>query len=74
MEGFKSDERSRAEDILLGALGYGEDAQIDLLEPTKTGFKGQGHFTDGESFSFENDGELSDLEQWALGILLRAIS
>ena len=76
MEGFKSDENSRAEDILLGALGYGENAIIDSIEPTYSsckgrGYKGRGHFSDGEKFFFENADELSDLERWALGILVR---
>lgn len=64
------DERTRAEDILLGSVGYGEDAQIVVLERTSSGYCGRGKFQDGEEFDFESDGELDSLEIWALEVLL----
>ena len=64
------DEKTRAEDILLGSIGFGEDARITHLERTEGGYQGQGVFQDGEEFEFESDGELDSLELWALGILL----
>ena len=62
-------ERQRAEDILLGALGYGEDASIITIERIDDGFKGTGRFSDGDTFIFENEDELTELEKWALDIL-----
>jgi hypothetical protein len=61
----------RAEDILLGSLGYGEDAKIVTLERTPTGYKGTGKWPDGEEFSFESEDELGELEEWALTLLLK---
>ncbi|NDC36472.1 MAG: hypothetical protein EBZ48_00280 [Proteobacteria bacterium] len=61
--------QQRAEDILLGALGFGEDASIISVRRTADGFAGVGAWPDGEQFSFESDETLSDLELWALGIL-----
>ncbi len=61
--------RVRAEDILLGSLGYGEDARILSVERTSTGYHGVGVWSDGEEFSFECDEELDDLQEWALSIL-----
>jgi len=63
-------ERTRAEDIILGSLGFGQDAKITSIAATAEGFTGQGVFQDGDTFTFENDDELSTLEQWALAILL----
>lgn len=62
-------EEQRAEDILLGALGYGEDAHIVSVERTADGFRGDGRYGDGEAFSFSSDFELDDLDRWALDIL-----
>jgi hypothetical protein len=64
----------RAEDILLGSLGYGEDAKILSIESTSYGFKGIGQWTDGEKFPFESDESMSDLEKWALSVLLTSKS
>lgn len=61
--------KRRAEDILLGALGFGEDASIQTIEKLKSGYRGRGRFADGEEFDFQSEDELSDLELWALGIL-----
>lgn len=64
-------EKVRAEDIILGSLGYDEDASIVTIELTGKGFKGQGKFKDGEEFTFESDDELDELSQWALDILIK---
>ena len=66
------DERTRAEDILLGALGYDGDARIVSIERTPGGFCGTGKFSDGEDFSFKSDYDLDDLDRWALEILTGA--
>ena len=68
----KADELSpdiRAEDIILGALGYGEEATIVSIEQTETGFRGVGSWKDGEQFDFENEDELTELDRWALELL-----
>lgn len=62
--------RVRAEDILLGSLGYGEDAAILKIERTGSGYKGEGRWADGEEFTFECDDELDELQHWALDLLL----
>ncbi len=62
----------RAEDILLGSLGYGEEARIVSIERTADGFKGIGRWADGEEFTFESDDEIDDLTEWALQIILPA--
>jgi hypothetical protein len=63
----------RAEDIILGSLGYGEEARIVSLERTPEGFKGIGRWADGEEFSFESDDEVDELTEWALQIVLSAL-
>lgn len=63
------DERARAEDILLGALGFGEAAHIVEVLRSETGYRGRGRFDDGESFDFESDEELDEIQLWALKIL-----
>lgn len=63
-------ERVRAEDILLGSIGYGEGASLVSLTPTSRGYAGVGRWADGEEFEFECDEELDELQQWALGVLL----
>lgn len=68
-ESFLSED-NRAEDILLGALGFGEDASIISVELTSDGFyRGVGKFGDGEIFEFTSDIEADELERWAIGIL-----
>ena len=62
--------RSRAEDILLGSLGFGEEAQIVFIEVTPQGYRGSGRYADGEAFDFESDQELGELENWALSVLV----
>ena len=61
----------RAEDIILGSLGYGEEARIVSIERTPEGFKGIGRWADGEEFSFESDEEIDELTEWALTIVLQ---
>ena len=61
--------QARAEDILLGSLGFGEEATIVSLEKTDHGYRGVGVWPDGEEFQFENDDELDDLQVWALQVL-----
>lgn len=63
--------QARAEDILLGSLGFGEEAKIRILEKTGQGYRGVGVWPDGEEFQFENDDELDDLQLWALQILAK---
>ena len=62
-------ERTRAEDILLGALGFGEEAKILSIEVTPNGYRGKGRWADGELFNFESDSEPDELEVWALKVL-----
>lgn len=64
------DEKTRAEDIILGSLGFGEEAKIISIKKTKQGFSGLGRFLDGEEFDFSSEDPLDDLEMWALKILL----
>lgn len=61
----------RAEDILLGSLGFGEDAKVISVERTAEGYRGVGKWPDGEEFTFESDDELDELQEWALTILLK---
>jgi hypothetical protein len=60
--------QTRAEDILLGSLGFGEEAKLLTVERTDQGYRGVGVWPDGEQFQFENDDELDDLQVWALGV------
>lgn len=62
----------RAEDILLGSLGFGQEARILRVEKTLAGYSGTGVWPDGEKFQFENDDELDELQLWALKVLLAA--
>ena len=59
----------RAEDILLGSLGFGEDAEILSVERTRKGYRGTGAWRDGEKFSFESTDVVDGLQDWALRIL-----
>ena len=60
----------RAEDILLGSLGYGEEAKILTIEKTTVGYRGVGSWPDGEQFAFECEDELDSLQEWALSYLI----
>lgn len=64
--------QARAEDILLGSLGFGEEAKIVTIEKTPEGYRGVGVWPDGEQFQFENDDELDELQLWALKVLAAA--
>ena len=68
------EESQRAEDILLGSLGFAEEAHITTLERTADGYRGKGRFTDGADFEFTSDDELDELHEWALQILLGKVS
>jgi len=63
------DERTRAEDILLGSLGFGEEAKLLSVEKTACGYRGKARFSDGEVFDFESEEEPGNLENWALDVL-----
>ena len=69
MSGDKFTVRERAEDILLGSLGFGESAVIVEVLRTPDGYKGTGSFKDGETFTFESDEAPDELQLWALEIL-----
>lgn len=72
--GKKNDELTpnmRAEDIILGSLGFGEAAHVISVERTDHGYRGIGSWPDGEEFPFESDDELDDLQIWALNILAK---
>lgn len=63
-------EHTRAEDILLGALGFDEDAKIIEVSLTSNDhYSGTACWGDGEEFSFLSDTVVTDLERWAVGIL-----
>ena len=63
--------RQRAEDILLGSLGFGEEAKlISVARVDGGGYRGNGCYADGEIFEFECDDELGELQLWALSILV----
>lgn len=65
-------ERQRAEDILLGSLGFGEEARIVDIVATPEGFRGTASWQDGERFEFESeDEELDELQRWALSVLTK---
>ena len=64
-------EDNRAEDILLGSLGIGEEAKILTLERTEDGYKGTAQWKDGEIFPFESEDPLDELQEWAVGVILK---
>jgi hypothetical protein len=74
MDDDLNDERIRAEDILLGSLGYGEGARVLSVCRTFAGYSGRGAWNDGEEFEFQSEGDLEHLEEWALGILTKVLS
>ncbi|MFO0416171.1 MAG: hypothetical protein ACK5Y6_02685 [Pseudomonadota bacterium] len=61
--------QARAEDILLGSLGFGEDARLLSVERTAEGYRGVAAWPDGESFSFQSEDDLDQLQLWALSVL-----
>ena len=68
------DEKNRAEDILLGSLGFGEEARLIWVERIEGGYRGKAAYSDGEEFDFASDFELEPLEEWALGILVDSLA
>lgn len=63
-------EATRAEDILLGALGFDCEAKIIDVELTPEGYRGHARWSDEEEvFDFESDVEADELEIWAVNIL-----
>lgn len=62
----------RAEDIILGSLGFGEEARVVSIERTPEGYKGIGRWADGEEFNFESEDEMDELTEWALRIFLES--
>lgn len=63
-------EVTRAEDILLGSLGYGEGASIIAVEVTSSGYAGTAQWDDGQIFEFRSDEKLTELETWALEVFV----
>jgi hypothetical protein len=68
------DELTRAEDILLGALGFDGDACIVSLEVVGDCYRGLGRWPDGEEFEFSSDWSPDDLEQWAIGVVMSKVA
>lgn len=62
--------RQRAIDILLGSLGFAEEAELLSVERAPEGYAGVLKFSDGEQISFRSEEPLGELEEWALHILL----
>lgn len=67
-------ERSRAEDIILGGLGFGEEVTIIEIQKTSQGFQGVARDKESDEYPFESEDEVTDLEQWALSVLLKTSS
>lgn len=66
-------ERTRAEDVLLGSLGFDSDARIVEVRIEGSQFVGIAEWSDGDRFSFESEDELTELEIWAVGVLTGCI-
>lgn len=64
-------EKTRAEDILLGSLGFAEEAQILSITASEQGYSGTARWADGEEFDFEYEEGLDDLQRWALEIFIK---
>lgn len=72
-ESYEVSEICRAEDILLGALGYSDDAQLEKVIMSGSEINLHGHFlSDGEKFVVIYDCEIGPLENWAIAILRKA--
>ena len=66
-------EISRAEDILLGALGFSDDAKLNKVSLTGDEITLHGIFhSDGEAFRVNYDCERGHLEDWAIAVLKKA--
>lgn len=68
-ESFLLDHRTRAEDILLGSLGFDQEASIISIRRGTIGYSGIGRWEDGETFEFESDSPLTTLEEWAISMV-----
>lgn len=66
-------EHQRAEDILLGAIGFGEDATLISLRIEGSIIEGVVRFSDGDIIPFSYEESLSPLEEWALSVLKRSV-
>jgi hypothetical protein len=67
------DEVSRAEDVILGSLGFGEDAKIIEFRRDGEVYRGIASWSDGEQFEFETAvTEMSELELWAVDTFMKA--
>ena len=64
-------ERTRAEDIILGALGFDSDARILSVSLADDGFVGTATWSDGEEFEFESDDDVTEIERWAIEVLTK---
>lgn len=62
---------ARAEDILLGGLGFGSEAKIIEVRLKADHFSGTGCWQDGEEFTFESEEKATDLELWAIETLTK---
>ncbi|MCB0353447.1 MAG: hypothetical protein KDD64_07985 [Bdellovibrionales bacterium] len=63
-------ERFRAEDILLGGLGFSDEVRLVSLRRTEGGFEGTAKVDQEEPFEFSSEEELTELEEWAVDILI----
>lgn len=70
MDKFLLDQRRRAEDILLGSLGFAEGASIVSLEKSNRGYKGTAIWEEGDTFVFECEDDLDKLQDWAVSVWL----
>ncbi len=67
----EDDPRVRAEDIILGAQGYGEAAKLTSICLSGDEFHLFGCWDDGDEFKFTlSSQELEPLEKWAIEQLL----
>ncbi len=64
------DPKIRAEDILLGSLGYGEEVRIVSVSRIPNGYKGIARWPEGDEFSFEYNDTLDTQQEWALAVLV----
>ena len=72
-EAYELSDLCRAEDILLGALGYSDDAQLEKVLIAGSEINLHGKFlSDGEKFEAIYDCEIGPLENWAIDILKKA--
>jgi hypothetical protein len=68
MEDFLKPE-TRANDIILGSLGFASEGRVIVIERYAEGYRGKARFDDGEELEFDSPGPLDQLEEWAIGVL-----